>query len=271
MSVTFDGLTTKGHVDGTISGSSEYKSYSLKCGNVVSCRGGDATLASKISANTAQSGSTWATYEEWVATTQESPDIMSFQLANIWDVMSASSNPDVFNKVNDVKAAYHYLTSYPTVHLTKCTLSVSSDWGEFGLLNPSGFVTRNTEIPEDPLAAGNTVYAPTRVTFGKEHSYIYQRAVTVSFIVQNDGSAFDIELSHGSNGEQPGTGSCQVSIENGTTPTLLTNSGVKSNTWNTEWFYGVAANATVVDVSDKHAKIRVMPQVKADGSRELPN
>lgn len=36
----------------------------------------------------------------------------------------------------------------------------------------------------------------------------------LSFIIENDGSPIDIMLSHGSNGDQVGSGKCQVSFTN---------------------------------------------------------
>jgi len=167
---------------------------------------------------------------------------MSVQIMTLWDLMSASDEPAVSSRSLDVQRAYEWIGANPQEHRTKCRFVINSDWGEIGLLTPSAFIMEDPDSPIDPSVKANLILSSTRITWGKERSHNFQRDVTIDFIIKNDGSPVDIELSHGSDGDTGGSGRCSVSFND----KPYENSGVKGNNWNTQWFYACEVSSNVV-------------------------
>lgn len=130
----------------------------------------------------------------------------------------------------DVQNAYQWIVSNPQVHQTKAVFTINSDWGEIGLLTPSTSIIPDPDAPVDPSLLNNLNFASTKITWGNEPSHQYQCDVTIAFIIKNNGSPVDIELSHGSDGDQPGTGNCMVEFDGNN----YQNNGVKGKNWNTQ-------------------------------------
>ena len=211
-------------------------------------------MATVISSNTASDNELYSTYQGWIKTVQEEPGIMSMQLMTLWDVMASSDDEDVAKRNPDVQHAYQWVVSHPQEHWTKCRFVINSDWGEIGLLTPSAIILPDPEHPVDPSVLANTNLATTKITWGKEQSHSFQRDVTIDFIISNDGSPVDIELSHGSDGDSGGSGRCQVKFANSTDPYV--NEGVKGNNWNTQWFYQCEVSSDVHVATEDEEKLQ---------------
>ena len=62
---------------------------------------------------------------------------------------------------NAVEEAFYQLSEHPQVHYTTCTIIVSSDWAEIGLLSPSAYIDKDPNAQEIP----GTVLSSTKVNW----------------------------------------------------------------------------------------------------------
>ncbi|KAM0167910.1 hypothetical protein ACHAPF_011522 [Botrytis cinerea] len=233
VSAEYNGLTTGGKFDGSISTTDEYKNFQATVQKTCSCQGGDPQKAVTVSASP-NDKDVYKHFNDWVQTTDKMPNVMSMQTAALWDVLAVAMDAELVDLAPSVEDVFKYIIAHPALHQTKCRFVINSDWGEMGLLTPSAFIRPD---PENP-AGSEFLVTTTKVSWGREHSFQYERDKTVDFIIENDGSPIDIMLSHGSNGDQVGSGKCQVSFTN----KAYENAGIKGNNWNSQWFYGCDVN-----------------------------
>ena len=99
----------------------------------------------------------------------------------LWDLMSASVSPDMYNRAGDIQTAFQWIAENPALHETKCRFVINSDWGEVGLLTPSAFIIQDPD-PSNPTPKDNINFATTKITWGKEHSHQFQRDVTIEYV-----------------------------------------------------------------------------------------
>lgn len=104
--------------------------------NTCSCFGGDTSLASTINSDPMQDD-IYTQFTKWVATSQDSPDVMSLSLIEIWNLMYAAFDPDLVKRAADIQHAYEWIVQNPRKHWTKCRFVVNSDWAEFGQQYPN--------------------------------------------------------------------------------------------------------------------------------------
>lgn len=160
---------------------------------------------------------------------------MTMQTMSLWELMTAAMDDDLNNRAGDIESAFTWIVANPATHQTKCSLTINSDWGEIGLLTPSAFILPD---PANPPPTDNITFSKTKIVWGQEHSHEFKRDVRIDFIIENDGSPVDIELSHGSDGSTAGSGECRATIGD----TTYENSGIQDNNWNTKWFYKCQVN-----------------------------
>ncbi|KAK7688953.1 hypothetical protein QCA50_007644 [Cerrena zonata] len=236
VSAAFNGLVASGKFDASVKSSDEYKTFSNYMQKTCSCFGGDTSLASTINSNPMQDD-IYTQFTKWVATSRESPDVMSFSLIEIWTLMNAAVDQDLVKRAIDVQHAYEWIVQNPRKHWTKCRFVINSDWAEVGLLTPSAFIM---EDPDSKPSPNNLVFTTTKIQWGKEWSHAYQRDVTIDFLIVNDGSPVDIQLSHGSGGSTETSGECRVTIFG----KEYINNKLTDNVWNSTWEYTVNVNPT---------------------------
>ncbi|KAF2277724.1 uncharacterized protein EI97DRAFT_415284 [Westerdykella ornata] len=233
----YNGLTNSGDFNASVKTSSEYSDFSGSSQKIVSCKGGDSTLAGTI-ASSPENKDIYSSFQQWVKSSLGAPAIMAMQTVAIWDMMSAAIDDTIVNRAGEMENAFKYIVSHPAEHVSKCRFVINSDWGEFGLLTPAAVIKPD---PSNPAPSGFLI-STTKVSWGRERSFQFSRDVTVDFEIHNDGSPVDIMLSHGSDGSTPGNGECAVTIYQ----TTFENAGVKDNNWNSQWFYKCDVNPNEV-------------------------
>ncbi|THU80325.1 hypothetical protein K435DRAFT_809971 [Dendrothele bispora CBS 962.96] len=202
----------------------QYKTFEEYKQADVTCQGGDLDKGTFFVTNP----DSRQAYDDWVASTASNPNVTSFSTEEIWSLLRDASAQELRDIANELEHAFNHLKDHPEIHHTKVTLTIESDWAEFGLLTPSAVIIKDTDSPPPD----NTVFSQTKVQWGKEFSHVY-RQQDVRFIIVNDGSPVDFYISHGSNGGQQGKGRASVVMEEG----LYENKEITDNNWNTVWFY----------------------------------
>lgn len=66
----------------------------------------------------------------------------------LWQLMSAANDSKVARRQRDVQMAYNWIVENPKQHITKATLTITSDWGAIDLLTPSAFFARDPLRPD---------------------------------------------------------------------------------------------------------------------------
>jgi hypothetical protein len=178
VSAAYNGLTASGNFDASIKTQDEYKAFSNSLQKLCSCIGGDDTLATKIDSDPADSA-VWANYQNWIPTVKANPAVTTFQTQALWDIMSFSSDNDVSGRAEDIQKAYDWICENPEDHFTKCRLTINSDWGEIGLLTPSATIVEDKDLPYN---RDNTYFGRTKITWGREHSFAFQRDYTIEYV-----------------------------------------------------------------------------------------
>lgn len=231
VAAKFNGLTKGGEFDINIKGESQYAEFEDSVQKASSCLGGDPELASPLDSDPSSDG-VFETFKQWVNTTHTRPNLMSFQTMTLWDLMSGANDSEVAARGTDVQDAFSWIVENPEEHQTKARLTITSDWGEIGLLTPSAFILR------DPAhsAPVEAFFSSTKITWTSNSAS--QRFVEIEFIITNDGSPVDIELSHGSFGSTPGTGYISVSFDG----ISYTNEGEHDNNWNSQRYNACPVN-----------------------------
>lgn len=144
----------------------------------VSCRGGKIDLASSLNAGYREDD-VYNTFKSWVQTANTNPGVMNLHTAPLWDVMSATFDPEIIKHFKDVKTAYEWIMENPAPHWTKAVVTINSDWGEFGITSPDAIIIPDPDHTPDP---DNLVFSGTKIVWGKEHSHNFQRDVTIKYV-----------------------------------------------------------------------------------------
>ncbi|KAH9935269.1 MAC/Perforin domain-containing protein [Amylocystis lapponica] len=229
VTAAFNGIVAGGQFDASVKNEEQYKTFSEFMQRLVSIQGGDAKLAGSLGADPTQGD----VYKEWAESTATYSELSNMYVVELWTLLREAASKDLRDAANTVESAYTYMTTHPQPYKTFVTLSIESDWAEFGLLTPSGVIAFD---PSNPIPS-QTVFTETRVQWGKEHSHAYER-MDIRFMVINDGSPIDFYISHGSNGGQPGKGTAQIIMEQN----QYVNDQITDNNWNTVYFYHKAVS-----------------------------
>jgi len=115
----------------------------------------------------------YSQYIAWTETAKQSSNVMNFSLDELWVVMKDSSDDVVRNAANNIEDAFKYIVSHPQPYSTAATLSIESDWAEFGILSPSTVIVLD---PTNPLPT-MTYLSQTKVLWGKERSHDQRREI----------------------------------------------------------------------------------------------
>ncbi|KAJ8091621.1 hypothetical protein PM082_020855 [Marasmius tenuissimus] len=224
----YNGIPTSGEYDPGVRGSAQYQAYLNLKQRIESVFGGDRNKAQPLAM-----APTWPNFQAWASTSQQSPALLSFVVDELWSLMRNAEDEDVVNAAPKIEEAFNFIVNNPKIYKTRVTLTIESDWAEFGLLTPSAIVIKGETVP--PM----TVWNQTKLTWGKEYSHQYHRE-TVMFYVVNDGYPIDFYISHGSDGGAPRQGKALVLIESES----YENKDITENVWNTKWFYQAPVSST---------------------------
>lgn len=178
VSAAYNGVTASGKFDASIKTTSEYSTFMKSMQKTCSCQGGDPKIAGFLAANPSDDG-VYKAFESWVDTSRTLPGVMSMQIMTLWDIMSAATDPDVYNRAADVQNAYQWIAEHPAVHETKCRFVINSDWGEIGLLTPSAFIIPD---PDSPPPTNDVVFTTTKISWGGKRQF--QRDVTIEYVLK---------------------------------------------------------------------------------------
>ncbi|KAK0507386.1 hypothetical protein JMJ35_010424 [Cladonia borealis] len=237
-----------GEVD--VNSKESFKTYEKTQNKICDCRGGDTKLANKIEGSP-ESDEAGTAREEWIKTAAEHPNVSSFQVEPLWNVVRESSK-EVRGRMQDIMNAFTWICANPRTHQTICRFTVTSDWGAFSLLSPAAFIIAGKVTPE------NCTITSTKVAWGKGTRDI-RDAATVEFVIQNDGANIDIELSHGSDGDgRGGEGQCLAEF----TTKTYENKGIKGNVSNAQRFYQCPVNPVEAPLIDNTKELRRLLQTE---------
>ncbi|KAK1219935.1 hypothetical protein PQX77_017329 [Marasmius sp. AFHP31] len=224
VSASYKGVFTSGEFDGSVTSEEQYKEFlSMKSADVA-IQGGEIAAGIYF----VQNPDKMEAYKAWGDTVKTYPNATSFATMEIWTLLSASLSSELKAAANDIQKAFNHLKYHKEVHETPITLSIESDWAEFGLLTPSAVISKDpdADLPE------HTIFRETKVQWGREHSHDYKRQ-DIRFVVINDGSPIDFYLSHGSDNGPHGKGRVLLVTNQGT----YENKEITDNNWNTAWYY----------------------------------
>lgn len=143
-------------------------------GRICSCRGGNETEALLIEAKP-ESDDIKDHRSKWLETINANPNVITLSVQTLWEVMS-EGGAELKKCALEVEKAFNWICSNPQVHQTHCRFTVSSDWGEIALLNPSAFIKQE---PKSPPPTNNVNFTSTKISFGKEQSHKFERTVTI--------------------------------------------------------------------------------------------
>ncbi|KAI0055779.1 hypothetical protein BV25DRAFT_1723621 [Artomyces pyxidatus] len=241
VAAAFNGLVTDGKFDASVKSTDQYKTFLGLMQKTVSCSGGDPAIAEKILA-LPQDDNVYQWFSDWSKTARNTPDVVSLSLTEIWTVMAQVLDSEVNALADDVQNAFKWIVANPRKHRTKCRLSISSDWGQIGLLTPSAFIRPDPEGVA--LPAGMKEFNETKILWGQWYSYGYKIDVTIDFIIENDGSPVDIQFYHGSRGVgNTNTGRISVVIYR----TTLVNDKVTDNVLNASFEHAIEVDPNASD------------------------
>lgn len=147
VAAEFNGLTSGGSVKAGIKGSDEYNTFEGSVQKTCTCKGGNEKLGDNLQANV-NAKDVFKTYTAWAQTTGQNPRLHSFQTMPLWQLMSAANDSKVARRQRDVQMAYNWIVENPKQHITKATLTITSDWGAIDLLTPSAFFARDPSRPD---------------------------------------------------------------------------------------------------------------------------
>ncbi|KAF8319333.1 hypothetical protein DL93DRAFT_2164549 [Clavulina sp. PMI_390] len=234
VAVAYDGVSTSGQFNASVSGSSEYSSFLSEKSQQISVQGGDPNLADALTSGYGNS-SNYDNFSQWVKTTYENADLMSITVDSIWDVFSSAQSDTLYYAAQDLQDAFQWIVQNPAPHWTYVSLSLSTDWARFRLLNPGSYIV---EDPANPYTnVPGATLTRNQVQIGVEHSHDYTNTPVVYFYVVNDGSPLDFTLSHGSGGQRSAT----VILNNAP----ITNNQITDNYWNEIAYWSIPANPQI--------------------------
>lgn len=171
-------MTTGGKFDSSVTSTEEYSKFQQSVQKTCSCQGGDPKKAVAVSASP-NDEAVYQHYQDWVRTTDESPNVMSMQTVALWDVLGVAADPELVAFAPSAEDVFKYIVAHPALHMTKCRFVINSDWAEIGLLTPSAFIRQDPDSPPGRRFLVST----TKVSWGREHSEKYRRDVTVEYVV----------------------------------------------------------------------------------------
>ncbi|KAL0570711.1 hypothetical protein V5O48_011245 [Marasmius crinis-equi] len=227
VSASYNGVFTGGQFDASVKKEAQYKDFEEMRQADVTAQGGEL----KAGSNFAQNPGSMDAYDAWKETTASYPNVTSLSTVEIWSLLRDAAAEELRKAADDLEKAFNHLKMHTQVHRTEVTLSIESDWAEFGLLTPSACIVKSGDIP------ANTIFKETKVQWGKEHSHNYHRQ-DIRFVIVNDGSPIDFYISHGSNGGAVGKGKATIITRQGT----YENAEITDNNWNTVWYYQKSVN-----------------------------
>ncbi|KAL8919688.1 MAG: hypothetical protein Q9208_006641 [Pyrenodesmia sp. 3 TL-2023] len=161
ISAEFNGITSGGKVDINVKASEQYHKFEQSVQKTCSCQGGDPDLGNFLGGNPGGGDNPFETFEEWVKTADTRPMVMSFETAPLWDMVSAANDSELAVRSPDLKKAYSWIVENPEQHLTPARLSITSDWGEIGILTPSAYIVKDPKQGPVPGAQVGT----TKITW----------------------------------------------------------------------------------------------------------
>ena len=201
----YKGLTSGGQFNVSVNTTSQYFTFSNNLHQSVSCFGGNTALANEINSNP-QSNESFSWYEEWIETAETHPNAMSFSTLSLWSLISFASDPDVSGRSDDVRNAYYWIVQNPPKIQTSASFLISSDWGKFTLITPSATLLPDPAHPIDPNIASQVTFTGSSISWSSGTHYVFGSDILIRFLIENDGSSVDIEISRGNDGVTRGDG-----------------------------------------------------------------
>ncbi|KAL8898550.1 MAG: hypothetical protein Q9207_006640 [Kuettlingeria erythrocarpa] len=167
ISAEFNGITSGGKVDVNIKGSEQFHKFEQSVQKTCSCQGGDPALRNFLQNNPAGGDSPFETFREWVKTADTRPMVMSFETAQLWDMISAADDSELAARSPDLRKAYSWIVENPEQHFTKARLSITSNWGEIGILTPSAYIMQDPQQGPVPGATIGTTKISWQTSEGR--------------------------------------------------------------------------------------------------------
>lgn len=206
VKASFNGLVSGGAYDKHIKMTSQYARFSAYMQGLCSVSGGHQGLADQIGQDP-HDYEVLDKYEKWLESSNLGANITGFQTLPIWVLISGADDAKLARRAEDLEKAYEYFVEHPQKHVSKCRLTISSDWGDLNLLTPSAFI----EIDPFLDLPNGTYHSSTKIGWQSPESPPIAADVAIEFYITNDGTPIDIDLSHGTAGVS-GTGRIEVSI-----------------------------------------------------------
>lgn len=122
--------------------------------------GGDPVASATLDGNPEAEG-IFDTFTAWTQSARTQPYVMSFQTIKLWDLMSAANDSEVADRAEDVNKAFSWIVENPEEHITKARMTITSNWGEIGILTPSAYIAPDPEHP----ATADVFFADTKITW----------------------------------------------------------------------------------------------------------
>ncbi|KAG7091265.1 hypothetical protein E1B28_010315 [Marasmius oreades] len=232
VTASYNGVFARGSFDASVKKESHYKNFTELKQAQVTAQGGDLNLGTYFIMHP----DSMDAYDAWGKTTATYPNVTSFSTVEIWSLLRDSASDDLSDAADDLEKAFDHLKDHKEIHDTPVTLSIESDWAEFGLLTPSAVINK----PQPSKIPDNTVWSETKIQWGREHSHAYERK-DIRFVVSNDGSPIDFYIAHGSQAGPNGRGKVTIITNQG----WYENKEITDNNWNTVWFYQKPVNPKV--------------------------
>ncbi|KAF8317128.1 hypothetical protein DL93DRAFT_2165785 [Clavulina sp. PMI_390] len=234
VAVAYDGVTSSGKFDANITGSSEYSTFMKEKSQTISVQGGDIHLADALATGYGND-TNYENFSKWVETTNQAAGLISMNVDSIWSVFSSAQSDILYYAAQELENAFQWIVQNPAPHWTYVSLSLSTDWTRFRVLNPGSYIVEDPKNPWYDVQGASLTR--TQVQIGLEHSHDYTNSPVVYFYIVNDGSPLDFTLSHGSGREASAT-----AIVNNKP---FTNSKITDNYWNEIAYWSVEANPNV--------------------------
>lgn len=114
-------------------------------GSALHATGGDPVLANDINVTPGEDDTLLPKVQAWEKTENTFPQITDLQTVPIWTVVSSFKNATVAELAGGLENSYNYLAENPEKHVTKCRLTINSDWGALSLLTPSAYLRTDSQ------------------------------------------------------------------------------------------------------------------------------
>ncbi|KAL0564154.1 hypothetical protein V5O48_017900 [Marasmius crinis-equi] len=231
VAASYNGVFTLGQFDASVKQEEQYKDFMEMKQADVTVQGGDSNAGVYL----VQHPDSMEAYDAWGKTVASYPDVTNLsmiEMIEIWSLLRDATVKELRDAADQLEKAFNHLKMHMEVHRTEVTLSIESDWAEFGLLAPSACIVKPSsgDIPH------RTIFSETKVQWGKEYGHDYHQR-DIRFVIVNDGSPINFYISHGSNGSAR-PGKATIITEQGT----YTNDKITDGNLNTEWYYQKPVN-----------------------------